>query len=108
MIKYEFFLFTVVLIARTAFDISHVSKLEEWIDELDEDLPKLTQFILPVKDTFIAPSLLLTIYVCCSLVERQVLVYISHDLFVDVQKEEFSHWLEMIFVMIQWPYFLID
>lgn len=97
-----------VFIARTAFDISHVAKLEEWIDELDEDLPKLTQFILPVIDTFTAPSLLLIICVCCSLAEKQVLVYISHDLFVDVQKEEFSRWLEMICVMIQWPYFLID
>ncbi|CEJ00798.1 Putative ATP:cob(I)alamin adenosyltransferase [Rhizopus microsporus] len=32
---------------RTAFDMVHVSKLEEWIDEMDTELPRLTQFILP-------------------------------------------------------------
>ncbi|CAO3607872.1 unnamed protein product [Mucor hiemalis] len=36
-------------LARTAFDTNgiHVTNLEEWIDEYDEQLPKLTQFILP-------------------------------------------------------------
>ena len=35
-------------IARTAFDERHVEKLEKWIDTLDEALPPLTTFILPV------------------------------------------------------------
>ncbi|KAG2231992.1 hypothetical protein INT48_004802 [Thamnidium elegans] len=36
-------------LARTAFDTNgnHVKDLENWIDEYDEQLPKLTQFILP-------------------------------------------------------------
>lgn len=43
-LKHCFFL------ARTAFDTNgnHVKDLEDWIDEYDEQLPKLTQFILPV------------------------------------------------------------
>ena len=32
---------------RVAFDPSHTPKLEAWIDEMNEELPPLTQFILP-------------------------------------------------------------
>lgn len=32
---------------RVAFDSSHTAKLEGWIDEMDQELPPLTQFILP-------------------------------------------------------------
>lgn len=35
--------------ARTAFSEDHVKKLEQWIDEMDDDLPPLTAFILPVR-----------------------------------------------------------
>uniref|UniRef100_A0A1X7USM3 Cobalamin adenosyltransferase-like domain-containing protein n=1 Tax=Amphimedon queenslandica TaxID=400682 RepID=A0A1X7USM3_AMPQE len=31
----------------TEFSMSHVTKLEKWIDELDDQLPPLTNFILP-------------------------------------------------------------
>ena len=34
--------------ARTEFSEDHVKKLEKWIDEMDDDLPPLTAFILPV------------------------------------------------------------
>ncbi len=32
---------------RAAFNPSHTPKLEAWIDEMSEELPPLTQFILP-------------------------------------------------------------
>jgi cob(I)alamin adenosyltransferase len=32
---------------RVAFDPGHTAKLEAWIDEMNESLPPLTQFILP-------------------------------------------------------------
>lgn len=35
-------------LAHTEFSMSHVTKLEKWIDELDDQLPPLTNFILPV------------------------------------------------------------
>ncbi len=34
-------------VSKTVIDESHVSNLERWIDELDESLPKLRNFILP-------------------------------------------------------------
>ena len=34
--------------ARTAFGEHHTETLEKWIDELDSELPQLTNFILPV------------------------------------------------------------
>ncbi|XP_019853979.1 PREDICTED: cob(I)yrinic acid a,c-diamide adenosyltransferase, mitochondrial-like [Amphimedon queenslandica] len=34
-------------LAHTEFSMSHVTKLEKWIDELDDQLPPLTNFILP-------------------------------------------------------------
>ena len=33
---------------RTTFSESHVHKLEQWIDEMDNRLPELKNFILPV------------------------------------------------------------
>lgn len=32
---------------RVQFDTEAVSALETWIDQMDEELPRLTQFILP-------------------------------------------------------------
>ena len=32
---------------RTAFDLSAAASLESWIDAMDEQLPALTNFILP-------------------------------------------------------------
>ena len=37
-----------IFIAQTAFSEKHVENLEKWIDELSENLPPLTNFILPV------------------------------------------------------------
>jgi len=34
-------------VSKTVIDESHVSNLERWIDELDESLPKLRNFVLP-------------------------------------------------------------
>ena len=34
-------------VSKTAFAAAHVDTVERWIDALDEDLPALTQFILP-------------------------------------------------------------
>jgi len=38
-----------VVAARTAFADEHVTQLEQWIDRLDDQLPPLTKFILPVR-----------------------------------------------------------
>jgi cob(I)alamin adenosyltransferase len=38
-------------VARTTFNAEHVEKLERWIDEMDDELPTLTAFILPVRTT---------------------------------------------------------
>ena len=38
-----------VCAARTAFADEHVTQLEQWIDRLDDQLPPLTKFILPVR-----------------------------------------------------------
>ena len=35
-------------IAKTTFSESHVQKLEQWIDKMDNQLPELKNFILPV------------------------------------------------------------
>ena len=43
--------------ARTIFSEDHVHKLEQWIDEMDDDLPPLTAFILPVRK-FISGSVI--------------------------------------------------
>ena len=37
-----------VSLDRTTFSESHVHKLERWIDEMDNHLPELKNFILPV------------------------------------------------------------
>lgn len=34
-------------VSQVSFQDSHVIQLEQWIDQLDSDLPQLTQFILP-------------------------------------------------------------
>lgn len=42
-------------IARAAFSPAHAEDLEKWIDAMDEELPPLKSFILPVRpDTLIA------------------------------------------------------
>ena len=38
----------VYTVARTEFESHHSEELEKWIDELDTELPELTNFILPV------------------------------------------------------------
>jgi len=43
-------------LGRTEFSSSHVDKLEEWINEMDEELPPLTAFILPVSQTTLIPT----------------------------------------------------
>lgn len=35
-------------VARIAFEESHVALVESWIDEMEESLPPLKNFILPV------------------------------------------------------------
>ena len=48
--------------ARTTFSSHHVERLEAWIDKLDEELPELKNFILPVSSSIC--SLLLPNPVC--------------------------------------------
>ena len=38
-------------LAKTIFSESHVQKLEQWIDQMDNQLPELKNFILPVSCT---------------------------------------------------------
>ena len=45
-------LFLIIIFpARTEFGSQHAGNLEKWIDELDSELPELTNFILPVHRT---------------------------------------------------------
>lgn len=55
---------------RTKFDARNVQLLEEWIDELTEELPELTQFILPSGG--LAASTLHMARVVCRRAERKV------------------------------------
>lgn len=47
---------TAARLARTEFDSDgqHVQDLENWIDTMDQELPPLTSFILPVRHTFMS------------------------------------------------------
>lgn len=40
--------FSCRFVERTEFTLSHVTDLERWIDQLTQELPPLTNFILPV------------------------------------------------------------
>jgi cob(I)alamin adenosyltransferase len=44
------------LAAKMAFGMEYTEALEEWIDLLDGQLPKLTRFILPVRTPFARPT----------------------------------------------------
>lgn len=37
----------------TSFSEEHLKKLEQWIDQLDQKLPPLRNFILPVRNVFV-------------------------------------------------------
>lgn len=39
----------------TSFNGGHVEKLEQWIDKMEEDLPPLKNFILPVRSGIVLP-----------------------------------------------------
>ena len=41
-------MFLMNVTAQTTFNEAHVDNLEKWIDEMSENLPPLTNFILPV------------------------------------------------------------
>eukprot|EP00963_Diacronema_lutheri_P003463 scaffold283_cov316-Pavlova_lutheri.AAC.33 len=62
---------------RTKFDASNVQTLETWIDELTEELPALTQFILPSGG--LAASTLHMARVVCRRAERKVWPLVDGD-----------------------------
>ena len=71
--------------ALTEFNVSHVTKLEKWIDELDDKLPPLTNFILPVRGMYYI--LCCVIFFFCSLEAKQVHFFTCLEQFVVGQKE---------------------
>lgn len=85
---------------RTIFDPSHTSQLEQWIDQMEIDLPILTNFILP------SGNLLTThLHVCraiCRRAERRTIPLIARDDIDSVIQIYLNRLSDYLFVAARW------
>ena len=63
-----------LLAARTEFGEHHSVELERWIDQLDSELPQLTNFILPVCPTIHHTDTVCVCVCCCCCCVRSLVV----------------------------------